>query len=489
MRTSFLQDLYLQRPVTMVILICAISVLPWIGMGDFTTREEAQEAAVAVAMLETGNIVLPTSSTGAFTYKPPMAHWLMALFSYPQGYVSTFTARLPSTLAFILMISFVLIFFGRRIEKFQEAFLATCILITCIAIHRAAMTAGTDMLFTLFIVIGLIQLFRWEEMQELKGLPVMIPVTLGCAILVQGFTGLLLPLFVFAVYLLTLNKYRLPIVVKALFYICVSSLFIPVIWYVAACKQGGDSFFQVVFAESFKGFSFINITDLLSLICGFMPWTLLAFFSLFGMKFKRPGKSFRDILKDCRASVHSMEKVRLFSLVAVICILFFYSVSPARHSSYLMPSYPFLALFLAQFFLYLTEYRTKVTRFFALFMAILTAVAVVAILLTMTGIIDPAAIASRYITDTSALHTFTEISALFVSPHWITLLVLFILCIGLGIVCYQLTKKINIKILYSTIGLMFCINLLIDSTVISGKWRVESGEWKVKTSNTLQIKK
>ena len=55
MRTPTLQYLYLQKPVTMIIVICIIAVLPWIGLGDFSTKGEPREAAVAVSMLETGN--------------------------------------------------------------------------------------------------------------------------------------------------------------------------------------------------------------------------------------------------------------------------------------------------------------------------------------------------------------------------------------------------------------------------------------------------
>ena len=71
-----------------------------------------------------------------------------------------------------------LMFFGRRI-KFQQAFIATLLLLTCIEMHRAAMTTRVDMLLTTFIVIGLYQLFRWEDRLELKGLPVIIPPIVG----------------------------------------------------------------------------------------------------------------------------------------------------------------------------------------------------------------------------------------------------------------------------------------------------------------------
>ena len=57
----------------MVIVICIISVLPWIGLGDFSTKGEPREAAVAVSMLETGNWVLPQVYANEFAYKPPLA--------------------------------------------------------------------------------------------------------------------------------------------------------------------------------------------------------------------------------------------------------------------------------------------------------------------------------------------------------------------------------------------------------------------------------
>lgn len=70
-----------------------------------------------------------------------------------------------------------------------------------------------------------------------------------------------------------------------------------------------------------------------------------------------------------------------------------------------MPAYPFIAIFLAQYTLYITEYRTKVTRVFAAFMASITAVVVIAVALTMAGAIDPVKIASQYTSRQSTLET------------------------------------------------------------------------------------
>lgn len=481
MRTPTLQYLYLQKPVTMVIVICIISVLPWIGLGDFSTKGEPREAAVAISMLETGNWVLPQTYANEFAYKPPLAHWLMALFSYPQGYVSEFTSRLPSALAFITLIGFVLVFFGKRI-KFQQAFIATLLLITCIEMHRAAMTTRVDMLLTTFIVIGLFQLYRWEDKLELKGLPIIIPTLLGCAVLTKGPVGLILPLFVFGAYLLMLRKYSLLVIFKALLYSGVSSMFLPLLWYLSAWKQGGDQFLNVVLAENFGRFFNLSTPDIhynlghengvwynfMTLAAGFIPWTLFFFFSLFGLKLHKPDKSFKEIVKDCWTKIQSMEKEKLFSLVALVCIIFFYSIPASKRSVYLMPAYPFIAIFLAQYALYITEYRTKVTRLFAAFLVSVTAVVLIAAGMIMAGIIDPVSIVSQYAQRSSTLETVGMVSNMFASPGMLTIGVLLITLAILSIVYYQMFKKINIKILYATIALTFAVNLLIDGVIMRG---------------------
>ncbi len=131
MRTSALQYLYLQKPVSTVIFVCLFSILPWIATGDFSTKGEPREAAVAVSMLETGNWTLPKVYADEFAYKPPMVHWLMAICSLPQGYVSELTARLPSALAYTALMAIVLIFlvvacvFKKRLLPF-----ACCLLVS-----------------------------------------------------------------------------------------------------------------------------------------------------------------------------------------------------------------------------------------------------------------------------------------------------------------------------------------------------------------------
>ena len=479
MRTSTaLRYLYLQKPVSSIILTCVISVLPWIAMGDFSTKGEPREAAVAVSMLENGNWILPTVYANEFAYKPPMMHWLIAAFSLPEGMVSEFTSRLPSAMALVLMSVFVWMLFGRK-TRFQEAFIAILLLLTCVEIHRAGMTARVDMLLTFFIVTGLIRLFSWEDESELKGFPVIIPLILSGAMLTKGPVGVILPLFVFGVYLLMLRKYGLLKIIKSMVYMGVASCLIPLLWYVEAWRQGGNDFLNVVLAENFGRFFHLgdgNIPydlghengawyNLMTLAAGFIPWTLLLFFSLFGLKIRKPDTPCKQWLKKSWNALLSMDKIKLFSLVASTGIVFFYSIPSSKRSVYLMPAYPFIALFIAQYLIYLTEYRTRLFRVFASLLLTIVSVVILVVFVQVTGIIDLNRLIAGYITHRSTLETLEAITQS-LSLGITQVIIYLLLLVAAGILFGQLRKKINSKILYASILLVFFVNLFIDGVIM-----------------------
>ncbi|MDR2791787.1 MAG: dolichyl-phosphate-mannose--protein mannosyltransferase [Tannerellaceae bacterium] len=484
MRTSFLQDLYLQKPITFAVLICALSVLPWIGLGDFATKGEPREAAVAVSMLTTGNVVLPAAYADEFAYKPPLAHWLMAAFSLPQGYVSEFTARLPSALALIVLIGAVVVFFGKRTKKFHETFVTACILMTCVELHRAGMTARVDMLLTLFIVTGLFGLYRWEEIRNLKGLPIGVSLLLGLATLTKGPVGIVLPLFVFGIYLFLLGKYPWRVILRSLFYIGLSAVFLPTLWYLEAWKQGGQDFLNLVTAENFGRFFRLATPairyelgheegfwyNFATLAAGFVPWTILLLFSLFGLK--RPTlNGWRSSLRPTEwlVRLRRMDPVRLFSLVAAVSILVFYAIPSAKRSVYLMPAYPFIAFFLSQYVLNIVDRQAKALRAFAFLVTGVGTLSLLLAWLTATRLIDPVILAARFTDSDVALCALSAITDLLTTPDAVTFLILALLTTTLILTCCSFLRQIHIKTFYAVIALLFSLNLFIDGLVMRGE--------------------
>jgi len=457
MRPRGLQYLYLQKPVTLIVIISLIAVLPWIGLRNSFIQNGPLEDPIAISMLESNNWIQPSLYEADYPYDPPLTHWLTAAISMPRGYVTVLATRLPSALAFIVLMASILFFFGRRLP-FQQAFVAVLLLITCFGTEVAAMTAPTEMVAGMFIVLALLQLFRWEEQLCLKGLPIGISLLIGCAILTKGIAGLIVPLFIFAIYLLLLRKYRALTIFKAVVYSGVSALFLPVLYYIAAIKQGAtlSDLFSINLGEPNSWWHYIT-----SLITGFLPWTIFIIFSLFGICISKPYKTLKNILRDSLNDVLSMEKVKLFSLTALICIFVFYCIPSGKSASNLLPAYPFIAVFLAQFFLYLTEYRTKVTRVFSTVLFILVCLAIAAAVFLLTCKENPADLLSRYGLD---FWTVQSVYMILISNfHWDAGVIcsLLLVLITMITVIYQLSKKINIKILYATIALTFAVNLAV----------------------------
>ena len=137
--------------------------------------------------------------------------------------------------------------------------------------------------------------------------------------------------------------------------------------------------------------------------------------------------------------------VKLFSLISLIVLLIAYALMPVKRASYLLPVYPFITIFLAQYAIHITEYRTWCTRLFAAFFA--TSVLAGLLLMCFPQSWNPAPVIEINLRS-GALIGLT--------------------CIMLGTVYYQLFKKINIKILYASIALTFAVNMLVNATGLFG---------------------
>ena len=471
MRPPSLQNFYLEKPATLLMIIAILSVFIWIGRSDFYTKGEPREASVAVSMIKNNQWILPEVYADEISYKPPLIHWLTAVFSLPEGKVTPFSSRLPSALAFMGLIFCSFTFFGRNL-RIQESFLASLILLTTFELHRAAFSARVDMLLTFLIVWALTRLFRWEEKSNIKGFPWLASLIMSLAVLTKGPVGIVLPLLVFGVYLLFLRYNFWKICLKLLPLALLASV-LPLIWYVLAYQQGGKEFLDLILAENFGRFfetDNLNIKyDLghekgwwynwVMLIAGFVPWTILLVISLFCLSYKRfPG--FKALL----SLFPKMEKTKLFSVVAAVVIFLFYSIPASKRSVYLMPAYPFIAIFIAKYILYLTEYKTMIIRVFAIFVGIIASVFGLFVLLTVTtdwvNFSDVFSISAKnYFVKSFETLQLSNFS------HILSIIILVILAYSIFVLFKSLYKKVYLKTLYATLGVYLTVLLMLDALV------------------------
>jgi len=470
MRPPTLQYFYLEKPMTLLIGIAILSVLLWIGAGEFYTKGEPREASVAVSILD-GQWILPKAYADEIAYKPPLAHWAIAVFSLPSGEVTPFTSRLPSALAFIALIAFSFVFFGKNL-RFQESFLAALIMLTAFELHRGAMTSRVDMLLTFLLVLSLQRLFRWEERKSLKGFPLLICFLLGLAALTKGPVGIVLPLLVFGVYLLFL-KYNFWKVAGKLFPVAFAALLLPLIWYVAAYSVGGKEFLDLAWAENFGRFfrlGNLNINyelghafpwwyNIVTLLSGFVPWTLLLFISLFGLNYLRkiPG------LKVLWSSFLHQDKIKLFSLITILVVFIFYCLPSSKRSVYLMPVYPFIAIFLAQYILYLVEYKVKIGRIFNLIIGVLACLmGFIVLFAVIIPVVDPVSMVQLFTKHQRTLNDVGYLWEAMTAPKILYIVLFAILLYSIYILFKHIWRKNHLKSLYAATGTILAMLLMMD---------------------------
>ena len=294
---------------------------------------------------------------------------------------------------------------------------------------------------------------------------------MGAATLTKGPVGIILPCAVTGAYLLLRNENFWKLFYKLLITALISCI-LPAIWYYLAYQQGGSEFINLVMEENFGRFlgkmSYESheqpiIYYIYTTIAGFIPWSILVLFSLFALKYSSPNLSVKTWWNKLKSAVKNTDPIRLFTFLAFAVIFVFYCIPKSKRSVYLLPIYPFLAFFLAEYMLYLLKKHQKVWRAFGIFLSILTGLVLIIFIVLKSGWILP------YLTNSGnfpediiyyidAFHSSWD----FVSVGCVIILI---------IVLYQVYKNkrelsLNNRYLYSVVALFFWLQILLDATIL-----------------------
>lgn len=363
--------------------LCVITLFLFLGDTLFNTRGEPREAVVALSMLKEGNWVLPINNGVDMAYKPPFFHWLVALCSLPIGHVTEYTARMPSAIAATVMVLAGFKFFQQR-QGTAVAMLMAVVTLGSFEVHRAAVACRVDMVLTCMMVLSLYTLYIWVE-RGMKGIPLWGVLCLSAAFLSKGPVGMGLPCVVVAVFA-WLRGHGFWRVTWRMALVGVLALVLPAAWYVAAWREGGDRFLHLVYEENVLRLlgrmtyeSHVNPWhyNVLTLVTGFVPYTLLMLLSLPVLPWRklkpwlgRPAQWWTRL----KAWVRGMDDARLFALLSAVIIFVFYCIPKSKRSVYLLPVYPFVAYYMAEYLLWLRHNHRRVLDAFGW---VLTAVALV----------------------------------------------------------------------------------------------------------------
>lgn len=451
------------KAFTIVCVIAVMLTVPFLGLTDFYSKGEPREAVVAYTMVEHGNWILPINNGGDIPYKPPFFHWCIALFSLLQGHVSEFTSRLPSALAVVAMSVGGFVFFAKR-KNANMALLATLLSLTAFEVHRAGINCRVDMVNTAFMVGALFLMYRWWERGK-HSMPWLAILCMSGATLTKGPVGMLLPCAVMGVFMLT-QRESLWSAVWRLGLTALLSLVLPLCWYYAAYLQGGDEFLRLVKEENidrllgkmaYESHENPFWYNFLTLITGWLPYTLLFVFSLFVLPWKRFSKS------GFMQSVRRAEPMQVFVWLAFGLILFFYCIPKSKRSVYLLPCYPFMAWLMAQYVVWLVANRLSAVKAYAWLMSVLGVVLSLAFVVLKTGVVPDTLFHGKHAADNIAmLHALESIS---VSPSHL-LFALLPAAVGVATIMTLLKKDdaLRNRVVWLSLSVVVALFLALDST-------------------------
>jgi 4-amino-4-deoxy-L-arabinose transferase-like glycosyltransferase len=445
------------KALWLIIILAIVMMTPFLGLSDFNTKGEPREAVVAYTMLEHGNWILPINNGGDIPYKPPFFHWCIAFFSLFIGHVNEFTSRLPSAVSLVLMTIGGFVFYAKRKDT-QTSLIAAILTLTAFEVHRAGMNCRVDMVNSALMVGAMYLLYRWWEKGKHQ-LPWLAILCMSGATLTKGPVGIILPCFVMGVFMLTQRENFWGIVwrmaLTALF-----SLIIPFCWYYAAYLQGGDEFLRLVKEENIDRFmgkmayeSHENPAwyNLLTLITGWLPYTLLLLFSLFILPWKKFSKT--RFLENAKKAT----PLQVFTWLAFLLVLFFYCIPKSKRSVYLLPCYPFIA----EYIVWMMKEKMGAIKIYAGVIASLAVILVIATLAIRIGCIPDTIFHGKHAADNIAmLHAIGE------STHGILFYVCYMfLIIGAYHIFKALKKKETSQMMKYTLVMVIALFITLDSTL------------------------
>lgn len=410
-------------PTLFVLLVGALLLLPFLGMALFHSKGEPREAIVAVSMLQSGDWVLPVSNGDVIPYKPPLLAWCIALFSlvFNGGVVTEYLSRLPSALALIVLTTWTFRFFARRTGDKRRAVMAAVVMLTSFEVYRAGMACRVDMLLTLFMVGSFYALYGYWE-RGMKGFPLLAVLMMSGAMLTKGPIGILLPCAVVGLFMLVRGvnfwsaAWRL-----ALLGVC--ALVLPSIWYMAAYTQGGEEFYRLAMEENIGRLTGTMSYDshvnpwpynLLTVVLGMLPYTLLVVMGLFGERWRELWQSARGGVRQLWDRFRAMSAAEVFTAVCVVAVFVFYCIPKSKRSVYLLPIYPFLAWWMAGYALHLVKRGSRAVKIYLWTICVVALLAYVAYVVVQAGWFPYGVLKGRH-----ALENAMMVTSLYNHDSWV----------------------------------------------------------------------
>lgn len=325
--------------VAMFFLLC-LPLLPnvsrWRGDERFYTD-------AVIGMVQSGDVLTPTTSDGALRFKKPILSYWVVLASYKVLGVNYLASRLPFLMAGALVVYLTYWLALTLVRRRPEALVASAVMASNLTLFHTAIRSTPDMLLTLFILasmIGFCQvIFRQSRSAWHYGMAFM---GVALAVSTKGLFGLLPLLFVAGYVKLAKPpgvRLRNLVHVPAL----IVALPVALSWFIMAFVLHGGSalsdFWGDQVGERFSGSKWYMLSNagvyLASFILQMLPWSAGVLFVLIRMW---RGKLSLFIIR---------RREILFMVAWILFLYFIFIFGNIQRTRYFLPAYPHLSVLFA----------------------------------------------------------------------------------------------------------------------------------------------
>src|SRR5688500_12032611 len=178
-----------RKALLILLVLWAAIYLPGLGSTEIK-GEEGRRILPAVAMLETGNWLVPSVGGKPFLRKPPLINWAIAASFKLTGVRNEWTARLPSALA-VLALGLTIAAWGsgRGWMNAETALIAALMAITSFGLLAKARFAAAE-IEGLYVALAGVAMVCWMASWTQRRSPWLIwvlpSIFLGLALLAKG---------------------------------------------------------------------------------------------------------------------------------------------------------------------------------------------------------------------------------------------------------------------------------------------------------------
>lgn len=321
------------------ILLGISSLLFFANLGDFPIYilDEAKNATCAREMWEQHNWIVPTYNYELRTDKPPLHYYFMML-GYQIFGVSPFAARFFSAIMGLLTI-WITFFYVKKWASSKLAFWVSLILLSSLHWVFQFHLSVPDPYLIACLTLAFFAFFTGIEQQSPRqlylGYIAVALATLSKGIVAMGLVGLVMLLYLLFSKKFTVQQLgKLRLLRGGLLFVAVALPWYILVGYATKGAWLEGFFFQHNFgrfSSEMEGHGGIFLITIAYILVGMFPFSIF-----FPQVVHWSWKNFQTPL------------IR-FSVIVLVVVVGFFSISATKLPNYTVPAYPFLALLLAHF--------------------------------------------------------------------------------------------------------------------------------------------